>query len=368
MKKALLLPALVAAFPLAATAQTNVTLYGIADAAVGAADRGSSVGNSMQVFSGVQSTSRFGLRGSEDLGGGLKAVMNLEAGYSIDDGTSDASSSGLFQRRAVVGLEGGFGTVLLGRDYTPGYTLAQISDVMSYGLFGNLLTVQSPWGTSAGSSGAAQIAAPASNLGYASRVSNGLHYTSPVIAGGLRIRALYASGERDVDTATVKKSAGNVMGVGASYASGPLSLQAYLHDIKNNAGNSDRQYGLGGAYRFGTFRVHAGYFVADPDAGAVAKHTAYNVGVGVKLGAGELLAQMIQQKADVAAGTDPKGTTLGIGYTHPLSKRTNLYVSYGQTRNNATGTFGLRGSAFIITPAVAGDDPKAFAAGIRHTF
>ncbi|HOA93384.1 MAG TPA: porin, partial [Quisquiliibacterium sp.] len=232
MKKALLLPALVAAFPLAATAQTNVTLYGIADAAVDAADRGSSVGNSMQVFSGVQSTSRFGLRGSEDLGGGLKAVMNLEAGYSIDDGTSDASSSGLFQRRAVVGLEGGFGTVLLGRDYTPGYTLAQISDVMSYGLFGNLLAVQSPWGTSAGSSGAAQIAAPASNLGYASRVSNGVHYTSPSIAGGLRIRAVYASGERDVSTATVNKSAGNVMGLGASYASGPLSLQAYLHDIK----------------------------------------------------------------------------------------------------------------------------------------
>jgi hypothetical protein len=146
MKKAFLLPALVAALPLAATAQTNVTLYGVADAAVGAADRGSSVGNSLQVFSGVQSTSRFGLRGTEDLGGGLKAVMNLEAGYSIDDGSADASSSGLFQRRAVVGLEGGFGTLLLGRDYTPGYTLAQVSDVMSYGLFGNLLSVQSPWG------------------------------------------------------------------------------------------------------------------------------------------------------------------------------------------------------------------------------
>lgn len=69
-----------------------------------------------------------------------------------------------------------------------------------------------------------------------------MHYTSPSIAGGLRVRAVYASGERDVSTATVNKNgAGNVMGLGASYASGPLSLQAYLHDIKNNAGNSDRR-------------------------------------------------------------------------------------------------------------------------------
>jgi predicted porin len=100
----------------------------------------------------------------------------------------------------------------------------------------------------------------------------------------------------------------------------------------------------------------------------VSTQTAWNLGVGVRLGAGELLAQLVRQKLDMASGPGQEGDTIGIGYTYPVSKRTNLYLAYGETRNNAAGTFGLRSGAFIITPAIAGDDPKGFAAGIRHTF
>ncbi len=368
MKRSLVLAAIASALPGMAIAQSSVTLYGIADGGVGVADRGDTGGDAPQVYSGVQSTSRFGLRGTEDLGAGMKAVFGLEAGVGLDDGSSDATGSGLFQRRSVVGLEGGFGTVLLGRDNTPGYHTASIGDVFNYGLFGSLHTVQSPWGTSVGNSGSAQISAPASNLGFLNRASNAIHYLSPSIAGGLRLRAMYSTSERTADTPTVKKNAGNTMAVSAAYVSGPLSLQAYLHDIKNNAGESDYQYGIGGGYRFGAVRVHGGYYVADPDSGAVVKQTAWNLGVGVKLGAGELLAQLVQQKLDMTSGPEQEGDTIGLGYTYPMSKRTNLYVAYGQTRNNGAGTFGLRSGAFIITPAVAGDDPTGFAAGIRHTF
>ncbi len=353
MKKSLLAVAVAAALPVFAQAQTNVTLYGIADAAVGFADRGASTSNAFRVDSGVQSVSRFGLRGTEDLGGGLKAVFNLEAGYKQDDGTAEASGAGLFQRRAVVGLEGGFGTVLLGRDYTPGFTAGGTTDVMGYGLWGNWLTY-----TVAG-------ALNGNNWGIQTRASNGIHYVSPAIAGGLRIRAMYSTGERDV----APKSAGNVLGLAATYGAGPLTAQAYYHQFKRAVGTdavSDKQMGLGAGYNFGMFRIAGSYNVADPD-GANNKHTGYNLGVGVKLGAGELLGQVIQQKVSTG-GTDPKATTFGIAYTQPLSKRTNVYATYGQTRNNSTGAFVLRASDITIAPVVAGDDPKAFSVGLRHMF
>lgn len=351
MKKSLLAVAVAAALPVFAQAQTNVTLYGIADASVGFADRGASTSNAFRVDTGVQSVSRFGLRGTEDLGGGLKAVFNLEGGYKQDDGTGD--TSGLFARRSVVGLEGGFGTVLLGRDYTPGFTAGGVTDVMGYGLWGNWLTY-----TAVG-------ALSGNNHGIQTRASNGIHYVSPAIAGGLRIRAMYSTGERDV----APKSAGNVMALAATYAAGPLSAQAYYQQFKRAVGTdavSDKQMGLGAGYNFGMFRVAGSYNVADPH-GANNKHSGFNLGVGVKLGAGELLGQMIQQKISTG-GTDPKSTTFGIAYTQPLSKRTNVYASYGQTRNNSTGNFGLRASDLTIAPVVAGDDPKAFSVGLRHMF
>ncbi len=138
MKKALIAAAVAAALPAFAQAQTNVQLYGIADLSVGVADAGGSTGGTeMVVLSGVQSTSRFGIRGSEDLGRGLKGVFNFEAGIAADTGVSD--TAGLFQRRSVVGVEGAWGTLLLGRDYTPGFSAAGVTDVMGYAFFGNWL-------------------------------------------------------------------------------------------------------------------------------------------------------------------------------------------------------------------------------------
>src|SRR4051812_36787106 len=96
--------AIVASAPLLAAAQSNVTIYGLLDASISREDTGAPNGRlPVQIASGNQSSSRFGFRGSEELGGGLKAIYNLEAGYALDTGVSDAA--GLFQRRSVVGLE-----------------------------------------------------------------------------------------------------------------------------------------------------------------------------------------------------------------------------------------------------------------------
>ena len=344
MKKSLLALAVLGAFAGAAAAQTNVTMYGIADAGIGMADSDTPSDSAVTVFSGVQSTSRFGVRGSEDLGGGLKATFNIEAGVNWDTGAAD----GVFwQRRAVVGLAGGWGEVRLGRDYTPGFIAGGIGDVMGYGLFGNWLTFTAP-------------NANPGPYGVTTRASNGLHYTGSF--GGVTVRAMYATGEDYTGN-----NLGDMYGLSGVYAAGPLSVAAYWQQTDLGAGLGDaQQYGIGGQYNFGMFRLGLNYGVADPD--NAPEHTGIGVGVGVKVGSGEFLAQYIQQELDVAGGADPSGKSFGIAYVHPLSKRTNLYATYGQLKNEDNGTFNIRYSQSAVQAAGANADPKAFAVGIRHMF
>ncbi|HQA34421.1 MAG TPA: porin, partial [Casimicrobium huifangae] len=110
----------------AASAQTaNVTLYGIIDTYL-ASERGSSptvAANKVSttgLVSGGISGSRWGLRGSESLGGGLNAFFNLENGFNVDNGSLGQGGL-LFGRRAYVGLSGGFGSIQMGRDYSPNF-------------------------------------------------------------------------------------------------------------------------------------------------------------------------------------------------------------------------------------------------------
>src|SRR5690606_24436798 len=100
MKKTLLSLAILGAFSGTAAAQTSVSLYGIADVGIGVADTDAAGSDSVvNVFSGVQSSSRFGIRGTEDLGGGLKATFNIEAGVNWDTGSA-ASNTQFWGRRA----------------------------------------------------------------------------------------------------------------------------------------------------------------------------------------------------------------------------------------------------------------------------
>ncbi|MCL4182605.1 MAG: porin [Burkholderiaceae bacterium] len=347
MTKKLLTVAVVAALPAAAFAQSNVALYGVVDAGVGWNDSGASGSSSTGVVqSGYQAPSRFGFRGTEDLGGGLKAVFNLEAGFRVDTGVEDAA--GFFQRRSVVGLAGGFGEVVLGRDYTAGYRSAALTDVMAYGLYGNWTSFH----TGAG--------------GITSRASNGIHYSGKF--SGLTVRATWAEGEIPSPS-----SGGDVYGISADYVQGPLTLQGYYQEVNNANGDAVKQSGLGAGYRFGGLRVTVTYGLADnaraiESATNIEKTEGYGLGAGVKVGIGEVLAQVIQIRRSMVAGTDPKATVFGIAYLHPLSKRTNLYANFGMTRNNSAAAFPLWAASSNVTPGSAGDDPRGVALGIRHVF
>jgi predicted porin len=358
MKKTLLAVAVAAALPAAAFAQTNVTLYGIADAGVGFVDTDAAGADAaMVVNSGYQSTSRWGIRGTEDLGGGLKATFNLEAGVSYDAGGTDAA--GFWQRRSVVGLAGGFGEVRFGRDYTPAFSAAGSTDVMGYGLLGNWLTY-----TAQG--------------GITTRASNGVHYTGSF--SGVTLRAMYATGETNDAAAgpmSGDKDIDDAWGLSGVYAGGPLTVQGYYQEVNGGvavAGATVKQAGIGAGYNFGGFRLTLTYGVADADSGTTVaggdKLQGLGIGAGIKLGTGELIAQVIQMKVDnpVAGGSDPKGTSFGLAYVHPLSKRTNLYATYGMMRNNDNAQFAVLASDNRASAGALGADPQGVAIGIRHLF
>lgn len=346
MKKSLLALAVLGAFAGAAAAQTNVTMYGIADAGIGMQDSDAPTDSAVTVFSGVQSTSRFGVRGSEDLGGGLKAIFNIEAGMDSDVGSIDSDPAGsggaMFQRRSVVGLAGNWGEVRLGRDYTTGFSAAGATDIMGYGLFGNWLNFTAGAG------------------GITTRASNGIWYTSPAF-GNTKFTGFYTTGETNVKP----KDAGDGWGLAAVYRGGPATAQIYYQELNNAAGDAKKEMGLGGGWNFGAFRVTAAYGQSEAPTTGV-KTKGYGLGGGVKLGAGEFLAQVMQVKVDTAA--DPKATIWGLAYVYPLSKRTNLYANYGTTRNNDAATFSLRASDNSVAAGGIGRDPSGFVVGVRHMF
>jgi predicted porin len=349
--------ALVAATPLFAAAQTNVTLYGVVDAAIESSDNGTA-GRHTMVQSGDQSTSRIGFRGTEDLGNGLKAIFNLEAGIAIDTGNSDMSgtNSALFQRRAVVGLEGAFGTLTLGREYSPVASVAAASDEFGQGFYGSNL---SAFGT----------ASPNTGTSYSRltrRLANSVNYKSASWAG-FKLLAAYAAGE-NTDLNAPGSSSRDLKSLGAEYTLGNLYIGGAYAETKRLNINNDKEYAIGAAYKFDQFGgldIKGNYMVADAY-GPNNRFTQWNLGAGFPFGASKVLANFQQNKLQNGA----KGKVWAVAYTYSLSKRTNVYASYADLNNNNLGTFGLNSSGNSLNPATTslGADPSAFTIGIRHTF
>ena len=217
MKKSLLALAVLGAFAGAAQAQSSVTIYGIVDTGVAyqskAATGTGGTGSKFSVNSGIIQGSRIGFKGAEDLGGGLNAVFNLEVGFSNDTGAlqgSDAStSSNLFRRKSVVGLAGGFGSVLVGRQTDYADTISVYTSVNDFG----------GW---------------TGNVGHnldrleGTRTNNSIAYTTNNLSG-FTGNLLYGFGETAGQT-----SAGQAFGAGLKYDNGPLGLGLNYYQSKAN--------------------------------------------------------------------------------------------------------------------------------------
>jgi predicted porin len=327
---------LAASFPLFAAAQSNVQMYGIMDAAVSVEDTGAADGRHTVINSGNQSSSRLGFRGTEDIGNGLKAMFNIEAGVSIDTGNAD---SAMFGRRSVVGLEGNFGALTVGREYSPIASVAGASDIFGQGFYGSNLS-----------------AFNANRL--TRRLSNSVNYKSASMSG-FKLMAAYSAGEKATGPSN------DLKGVGVEYANGNLYAGAGYHTLKRLTSGNDKEYAFGAGYKFGDVEVKGNWMVADQE-GVNNKFTQYNLGAALAFGPGKVYANLQQNKIENGA----RGNAWAIAYSYALSKRTNLYTTYASLRNNGLAAFGLNASSTNVTPPTTalGADPSVFNVGIRHTF
>lgn len=367
MKKSLLAVAVAAALPALAQAQSSVTLFGILDASVeyvndqanavvaATGTPGSSVTNgdaALRLLSGLQSGSRFGVRGTEDLGGGLRAVFTIEHRLNVDTGNilaggTTAANSGFWSGQAWVGLAGGWGQLTAGRQYTPLFWALIPADFAGYGFYNN-------WAGFSGNTFNPQT--PQGPI----RIDNSLAYRSPTF-GGATIYAMYAFGEATNGTTTngFGGGSGDVLGIAAGWQMGGLYLAAGYHSIDNNAaGALDTVMAVAASYRFSSFGLSVGYTTQDFVGGAEVKVI---LGSGfVNLGPGTLLlnAAMVDPSGFTGLRND-SGLQFGAAYTMPLSKRTNWYVAYGM--NDLSG-LQRTGSNILL------DSIMRFAVGVRHQF
>lgn len=335
MKKHIIALGMLGAVCGSANAQSAVQIYGLFDLGV-VVERGGPDGSVTKLTNGVINGSRLGFRGREDLGGGLAAVFVIENGFNGDTGTLGQGGL-IFGRQALVGLESPWGSLKLGRQYTPYDALLATIDPFGVGYAGRINNVFS--------------------FNYIGRVNNSIQYQTPTIAG-FTGTLLHGFGEVPGDS-----GAGRYAGVGLAYQNGPITVRL-SHQDSNNATDtgSVKNTGIGGIYDFGVVKAHLAFGMNKTDAGGVDLLDDRDVMVGatVPVGIGRFMVSYVRKEDKLPAGND--ASQLGIGYLHPLSTRTSLYTSVAKIRNK-------RAAAYTVGSAIEnGSGDKAFNFGVRHTF
>lgn len=350
MKKLAVL-ALFAAVSGGAHAQSSVTLFGIVDEAARYTKNGDSKLKSL--VSGGLNTSRFGLRGVEDLGSGLKAGFWIESGFNADNGgNSDASR--FWNRRTTISLLGSFGEVRLGRDYTPTYTA-----YADYDPFGdNGLAASGKFDSALGVSRDSNAAASA---GQGTRLGNQIAYLLPSDIGGIYGRAAVAAGEG---------TAGNkYVGGRLGYAAGPVDVSAAYgqYTVAPLLGEDKfKVAGAGASYDLGIVKLMAYY---SQNKFANQKVAAYSVGAIAPIGAGQVKAAYTHANASgtTAANVNVDSNDadqFALGYVYNLSKRTAVYSTVAYVKNKGNAVFNVNSAL----TAQAGQKSTGAEVGVRHAF
>ncbi|MGS0891607.1 porin [Burkholderia stagnalis] len=367
----------------AAQAQSSVTLYGVIDTSITYVHGNDGQGNnSWSMGSGNLQGSRWGLKGAEDLGGGLKAIFQLENGFNSANGALGQGSR-IFGRQAFVGLQSNqYGTVTLGRQYDPLVDLVQAVTADNY--FGSVFATPGD----------------VDNNDNSLRVNNAVKYTSPVW-GGLQVEAFYAFG--GVAGAT---GSGQTWSAAAAYNNGPLGLAAgYFHannsapivagtrsdwagssdaifdspgsSFINNAFTSSSSIGIAqvaGQYAFGPVTFGLGYsnsqYKADANSafGSTEKFNTGRAFVTYQATAPLLLGLgYIYTKG--SGDTDAKYHQVSVGADYSLSKRTDVYLVGAYQHASGTQADGTPAQASIGSYGVGGKNSQEMVAlGLRHKF
>ena len=302
MKKSLIALAVLGSVAGMAQAQSSVSVYGIVDAVLHK-DKDASAA----LTSGGVSGSRLGFKGTEDLGGGLKANFLLEHGFKVDTGKMGEDGA-TFNRQAYLGLSGGFGEIKFGRIWTAYDDISGATNPV----FDSVLAPTNVW----------------ASTGYAANPSNGIYYASPSMGG--------VSGAFSTNLKEGTDNQSNSFHV--KYEGGPV-YAGVAYQVDKVTGGDTKFTRVNGSYDLGVAKLLAGY--GNVKAGS-AKTTDLSFGADVPLGANlTLSAGYASSKADGAE----RASGLGLGVAYSLSKRTTVYGGFLDTKNAGPDTrygFGLK--------------------------
>lgn len=340
------------AFTAHANAQSSVTIFGVLDMSASRI-QSSGTGSRTGLANGGSSPSRLGFRGIEDLGGGLSAGFWMEGAVEGDTGSAAGFS---LQRRSTVSLYSPYGEVRLGRDMVPTYFNLLGFDPFAVRGIGQFQGYN--------------------NFGFSTlRASNAVSYFLPKDLGGFHGQLQYAFGEKASNVRNDKQ--GDSYGARVGYANGPIDIAFGYNAWKQVIGASDvppvaigrdvQVANLGVSYDFGILKLN-GIYGREEVKGAVASNSRVDsmlLGVIVPVGLGDFKASVSKYNLRNSANDFSK---FSVGYQYRLSKRTTVYASIAQLRNDgaATRSITLDGLATVVPRA--GGESTGFDFGIRHVF
>jgi predicted porin len=325
-----------------------VRIYGIVDIALSYQSRLVNangtvpLGHVRAINSSGETGSRLGFMGREDLGSGAAAIFVLESGLQADTGTFSQGGRA-FGRQSYVGLEGPWGRLTLGRQYSPNFELQSFSEPFGNTFVGNAANLEQ------------------SN----SRVDNAVLYQTPTLAG-VQAQVLVAPGEGT--------TAGRQVNAALTYTRSKLYLAASTTQVK--ASSSGHLELVGGAYDFGVLRVLGHYMrltdikpasdAATPAATQApvpepgARADSWDVGVVVPFGASRMIASYVSLNDKRAVDRD--ANQIALAYEYFFSKRTSIYGAAARIVNKN------RGVMVVSTPSVQGQGQRQVTLGVVHRF
>ena len=322
-----------------AMAQSSVTLYGRINTTVEHQKLGDQSTTGL-----VNNSSRWGMRGSEDLGGGLKAGFVLESGFNSATGTGSGPNGGLnFGRQSEVNLSGNFGMVRLGNFFPESYFAS--ADYVSMhnhdtGPSSDALYYDPVW---------------FGKLGTGNKIA----YRTPTMGG------FWAEGAMSMHEKAAGTNNKNGYDLAANYNTGPLHLGAGY-----SSADSNWQASLRGLYTIGQFTLGA-YYQRNKDAnqlapGGLGSRNNFRLSGMYALGASEFHVN-VGHANSWSNASDSAATQWTLGYNYNLSKRTKVYTYYTRINNQSNANYTASG-AFSSLASGPGKDFSSFAVGVRHAF
>jgi predicted porin len=346
-------------------AQSNVTVYGRADMGFVNKSGGNNGGigvvdNQNSFASGVQSGSRIGFKGAEDLGNGMKAIFQMEFGTSIDSGAATAGATATWSNRnSHLGLTGNFGTILAGRLDGIRYGIFNRNDAFGGGTVGNFTQM----------------------TGQVDRADNTVAYISPNWNGFTLIGAYGTQITAGTQEAVGNRDDARLNSIALNYANGPLTVDLDVERVQvvNSVAINKTYTRVSTAaisYDFGFMKLSGltdSHKVdttnnADGLKSTTTDYVDYFVSVKVPF-AGKWMGKATWGKVDNrVTTTDLTGSNdaskFGVGLDYSISKRTNIYMDYGKIVNNGAAAWHINQAA----NANGNNGTTGFDIGLAHNF